>query len=98
VTTASLTKLNLEELCSCTERLKNAEEKLKKCQSLAQIVWAAWYMGMEIARIIVEQELTIRAQSPTQWSSCPKCGSLTKVMNTLRNVYAYFHAHEQHIN
>jgi hypothetical protein len=29
----------------------------------------------------------------TQYRSKP-----TKVMNTLRNVYAYFHAHEQHIN
>lgn len=32
-------------------------------------------MGMEIAKKIVEQELSIRAESPSQWSSCSKCGS-----------------------
>lgn len=75
MTKASLTKLKLEELCLYTEALNSAYEKLKKCQSLAQIVWAAWYMSMEIARTIVEEELAIRGQSPTKWANCPKCGS-----------------------
>ncbi|WP_442948096.1 ISKra4 family transposase [Nostoc sp.] len=68
-------KQSLEELCVFTQTLENAYQELKKCQSLAQIVWTAWYMGMEIAKKIVEQELSIRAESLTQWSSCPKCGS-----------------------
>jgi hypothetical protein len=75
VTKSEIRKINLEELCICTDTLKNGYQELKKCQSLAQIVWAAWYMGLEIARIIVEQELSVRALPPTQWSNCPKCGS-----------------------
>lgn len=50
-------------------------------------------MSMAIARTIVEQELTVRAQSPTQWLSCPKCGSrlrskrmLSRQMKTLLGV------------
>jgi hypothetical protein len=75
VTKSEIRKINLEELCICTDTLNNGYQELKKCQSLAQIVWSAWYMGWEIARIIVEQELFVRAQTPTQWPNCAKCGS-----------------------
>ncbi|MBN4002079.1 hypothetical protein [Nostoc sp. LPT] len=60
MTRVLLIKQSLEELCVCTQTLENAYQELKKCQSLAQIVWTAWYMGMEIAKKIVEQELSIR--------------------------------------
>ena len=38
------------------------------------MVWAAWAMGLWLARGLVEQELDHRAQAPTSWSDCPECG------------------------
>ena len=89
MTGSDLGKLTLEEFCRSIEAI----ERFKKCQSLVQLVWVAWSIGMELAKIILEQELSIRAQCPTQWPNCPKCGSrllskklLPRQINTLVGV------------
>ena len=39
------------------------------------MVWASWLLGLAIAKQLIEQELTRRAQLPTSWAECPHCGT-----------------------
>lgn len=50
-------------------------QKLKTAVSLTALVLTAWQMGLWIARAIVEQQLTERAQASVQWECCLKCGT-----------------------
>lgn len=47
----------------------------READSLPTLVLTARQMGLWIAKAIVEQQLTERAQMPTQWSSCLTCGT-----------------------
>lgn len=49
-------------------------QTLKTSTTLAAIVLSAWQMALWLAKLIVEQQLTERAQAPTSWSPCPVCG------------------------
>ncbi len=49
--------------------------KLETASSLGAIVWVAWEIGLSVARILVENELSRRAKLPTEWPHCPHCGS-----------------------
>jgi len=48
---------------------------IKSAMSLTTLILTAWQMGLWIARAIVEQQLTERAQVPTQWECCAVCGT-----------------------
>ena len=52
----------------------NLLEKFQKSQTLAQIVLIAWQIGLWVARALVEEQLHERAQQPTVWGICQKCG------------------------
>ncbi len=41
--------------------------KLETASSLGAIVWAAWEIGLSVARVLVENELSRRAKLPTEW-------------------------------
>jgi hypothetical protein len=47
----------------------------KKAVTLTALVLTAWQMGLWLARAIVCQQLSERAQAPTQWSCCSVCGT-----------------------
>ncbi len=38
-------------------------------------MWASWLMALELAKQLVEHELTRRAQLPTSWTECPHCST-----------------------
>jgi hypothetical protein len=48
-------------------------QKLQASNSLTAIVLTAWQMGLWIAKTIVEQQLTERAQAQTNFGRCPAC-------------------------
>jgi hypothetical protein len=50
-------------------------EALSKATSLGGMVLVALEFGLRVARWLLEQELTRRAQAPSAWPPCPHCGS-----------------------
>jgi len=48
---------------------------LQTTVTLSALVLTAWQMGLWLARVIVEQQLSERAQALTEWSCCPACGT-----------------------
>ncbi len=48
--------------------------RLKSATRLSTVVLVAWQIGLWMARAIVTQQLTDRAQAPTRWEVCPHCG------------------------
>ena len=46
---------------------------LESATTLSAIVWIAWQMGFWVARKLVEAQLKVRAEAPTQWSECEHC-------------------------
>jgi hypothetical protein len=48
---------------------------LKTSVLLTAVVLVAWQMGLWIAKAIIEQQLTERAQETMQWGCCSVCGS-----------------------
>jgi hypothetical protein len=49
-------------------------EAIENASSLALLVLSAWRLAREFAVKLVIEVLTERAQRPTQWPNCPKCG------------------------
>ena len=47
--------------------------QITESSSLESIVWASWLLGLAIAKQLIEQELTRRAQLPTSWTNCTHC-------------------------
>ena len=43
--------------------------------ALAQMVLAAWRLGLAVALLVVQEVVTARAQAPTAWPTCPQCGA-----------------------
>lgn len=48
--------------------------RFKASSTLAALVWNALQLGLLFARIVVESELSTRAQLPPEWPDCPTCG------------------------
>jgi hypothetical protein len=61
--------LLIERLCANDQALQTHLDAIKESESLIAIVLAAWQLGLAIATLVVEQELAIRAQQPTQCQS-----------------------------
>ena len=70
-----LMALLLEQLCANHPVLETRLTSVRESQTLVAMVWAAWLLGLAIATIVLEQELAVRAQRPTQWPACSKCGT-----------------------
>lgn len=47
---------------------------LEKAPTLAAMLLAAWHLARALAVQLVEEELKKRAQRPTKWPTCEKCG------------------------
>jgi len=65
----------IEKLCLDDRDWQQLCIKLKAAITLTTLVLMAWQMGLWLARAIVEQQLTERAQVPTQWECCLVCQS-----------------------
>jgi formate dehydrogenase maturation protein FdhE len=65
----------IEQNCPEQSEWQQYCEQLREASSLSAIVWNALQMGLLLARLMVEQELTRRAEEPTAWGTCPTCGS-----------------------
>lgn len=48
--------------------------ELGNAPTLAAMMLVAWHLARVLAVKLVEEELKKRAQSPPEWSQCPKCG------------------------
>lgn len=47
----------------------------RQAETLTALVLTAWRMGIWFTKAIVEQQLTDRAQAPTEWNCCSVCGT-----------------------
>jgi hypothetical protein len=54
--------------------LQELTEAIEKASTLTLLIWSAWHFARVLAVRIVEEVLIERAQRPTQWTDCPKCG------------------------
>jgi len=70
-------------------------EAIENASSLTLLVLSAWHLARMLAIKLVVEVLTERAQRPTQWPNCPKCGKrlhskgfiprqITSVIGTIR--------------
>ena len=48
--------------------------RLKSATRLSTVVLIAWQIGLWMARALVTQQVSDRAQAPTRWGVCPQCG------------------------
>ena len=48
---------------------------LSAAMTLPAMVMVALQVGLMVARWLLETELTRRAQAPSDWPTCPHCGS-----------------------
>ena len=60
--------------CLDSEDWSSRLDRLHQSQTLAAIVLAAWQIGLTVARTLVEQQLSERANQPTVWGHCSVCG------------------------
>jgi len=58
-----------------TPEAQGGVEELSKATTLGGMVLVALELGLRVARWLLEQELTRRAQAPSDWTTCPHCGS-----------------------
>ena len=54
--------------------LQELIEAIENASTLTLLILSAWHLARVLAVRIVEEALTERAQRPTQWLNCPKCG------------------------
>ena len=47
---------------------------IEKAPSLGEMMLAAWRLARQLAVKLVEEELARRAQRPTEWPNCERCG------------------------
>ena len=47
---------------------------LQEATSLEGMLVAAWRLALQLALLLVEEELGHRSEQPTVWPSCPQCG------------------------
>ena len=65
---------SMEQICPETPAWITECEKLKNESTLAGMVLIALQMGLWLARAILESEIQRRAEEPSKWGTCPKCG------------------------
>jgi hypothetical protein len=61
-------------ICQIEPSLQELMEAIENSSTLALLILSAWRLARVLAVRIVEESLIERAQRPTQWSDCPKCG------------------------
>lgn len=65
---------SLTALISQVDGLAELAAAIEQAPSLAAMMLAAWRLARRLAVKLVEEELTRRAQRPTEWPTCEKCG------------------------
>lgn len=65
----------IKSLCQKDPSLLPLFQTMEEAPTLALLILAAWRLARALAVRIVEEELVRRAQQPTQWSCCPRCGT-----------------------
>ena len=63
-----------DSICQIDPSLQELVEAIENASTLTLLVLSAWHLVRVLAVKIVEEVLTERAQRPTQWADCPKCG------------------------
>ena len=61
-------------ICQIDPSLQELMEAIENSSTLALLILSTWRLARVLAVKIVEESLIERAQRPTQWSDCPKCG------------------------
>ncbi len=67
----SCLKTSIPQVASSLQELVTAMEH---ASSLGVMMLVAWRLARQLAVKLVEEELTRRAQRPTEWPNCEKCG------------------------
>lgn len=65
---------SIEEICQHTPEWSEQWTVFEQAESLAGKVCAALQLGLLFARIVLETDLTQRAQEPQAWPVCSQCG------------------------
>jgi hypothetical protein len=61
-------------ICQIEPSLQELIEAIENASTLTLLILSAWRLARVLAARIVEEALIERAQRPTQWPDCPKCG------------------------
>ena len=61
-------------ICQIEPSLQQLVDAIENASTLTLLILSAWRLARVLAVKIVEEALTERAQRPTQWPDCPKCG------------------------
>lgn len=61
-------------ICQIEPSLQELIEAIENSSTLTLLILSAWRLARVLAVKIVEEALIERAQRPTQWLNCPKCG------------------------
>lgn len=75
MTKDTLTLQPLEQLVLNNSQWHELCQAHKNAVTLTALVLSAWSIGLWLAKTIVEQQLTVRAAFPTEWSPCSVCGT-----------------------
>lgn len=65
---------SIEEICQQAPEWSVQWRKFDQAKSLAGKVCAALQLGLLFARVLLETDLTQRAQVSHPWPECPQCG------------------------
>ena len=65
---------SLEQLCIGQPEWEQHYQDLQTAKSLSAMVCIALQIGLFIARLVVQETLSERAQQPHSWGDCPTCG------------------------
>jgi len=61
-------------ICQIEPSLQELVGAIENASTLTLLILSAWRLARALAIRIVEEVLIERAQRPTQWADCPKCG------------------------
>ncbi len=67
--------LPLEQIVPGNQEWQSLCKTFRANTTLTTVVLTAWQMGLWLARTMVCQQLSERAQKTTQWNCCPVCGT-----------------------
>ena len=63
-----------DSICEVAPFLQELVEAIENASTLTLLILSAWNLARTLAVRLVEEILIERAQHPTQWPDCPKCG------------------------
>ena len=63
-----------DSICQIDPSFQELIESIENASSLTLLVLSGWRLARMLAIKLVVEVLTERAQRPTQWPNCPKCG------------------------